>query len=235
MVFGLIAGTLLILFFSEAILREASVVSLKKKNKDLDSVLSSVPAFLRGRIKAKIELMELKDAVAKAKTELEKVVAITNLAAYLKDENQKESLYSDILKLKRYPESYSAMLFFLERDNSNKKISIEEYHNFIKQSPKFNQFSLWSVGFQELKNKNKDRNLLLKYLSPLLSYTPDFYDYRQLYKNIYELAIRVDDKEIAKRADELSVICEELPSIYEVMEKIERERNIANEKNTGNR
>ncbi|HOK04435.1 MAG TPA: hypothetical protein P5105_01890 [Victivallales bacterium] len=217
-------GALLILFLSEAILREASVASLKTKEKDLDSILASVPSFLRGRIKSRIEMMQLRDAVTQAKTDQEKINALSALAAYIKDEDEKEKLYLEILKLPRMVQSYPAMIFFLEKDISKHKISIEEYHNFIFNCPTLNRYSLWSIGLQELKDKKKERDIQLKYLMPLLSIKPDFYDYKQLYRTIYELAVRLDDKETAKKADELSIICEELPTIFEETERIEKEK-----------
>jgi len=36
--------------------------------------------------------------------------------------------------------------------------------------------------------------------------------------------VRLDDKETAKKADELSIICEELPTIFEETERIEKEK-----------
>jgi len=152
-------GALLILFLSEAILREASVASLKTKEKDLDSILASVPSFLRGRIKSRIEMMQLRDAVTQAKTDQEKINALSALAAYIKDEDEKEKLYLEILKLPRMVQSYPAMIFFLEKDISKHKISIEEYHNFIFNCPTLNRYSLWSIGLQELKDKKKERDI----------------------------------------------------------------------------
>lgn len=224
--FGILAGALLILFASEAVLREASVASLKSKEKDLDSILSSVPAFLRGRIKSRIEMMELKDAIARARDDRERIMALSALAAYVKEDGEKSRIYSEILKMPRWPESYQAMVYFLEKDGSPDRISMVQYHQFIKESPRFTRHSLWSMGFQEMKNKKKSGEVLLEFLVPLLSETPEFYDYWQLYKTIYDLAAKFDDKDKAKRADELATICEDLPTIFEQMEKAEKEKAV---------
>lgn len=222
--FGILAGALLILFGSEAVLREASVASLKSKDKDLDNILSSVPTFLRGRIKSRIEMMELKDAIARAKDDPGRMMALSALAAYVKEDGEKSRIYSEILKMPRRPESHQAMAYFLERDGSPDRISMLQYHQFIEESPRFIRHSLWSIGLQEMKNKKKSREIQLEFLAPLLSETPEFYDYRQLYKTIYDLAAKFDDKDKAKRADELAAICEDLPTIFEQMEKVEKEK-----------
>ncbi len=223
--FGLITiGVLFIFFMSDVILREASVSSLKTKQKNIDGLISSLPGFLRARIKARLELIELKDAIIRAKNDHEKIVAMSALAAYSTNEYEKAKLYSEILQMPRKPESYSAVCFFLGKETSAENITINEYYKFISECPVLDRYSLWTLGLQELKDKNKTQKEQFDFLLPLLFETPEFSDYRPLYKTLYHLASKFDDKDKAKRADELSTICDELPSINTELKKLEKEK-----------
>jgi uncharacterized membrane-anchored protein YjiN (DUF445 family) len=221
-----IVVALLFLFISEAFLREASLSSIKNKPQSLDSILSSVPSFLRSRIRTRLDLMQLRDNVNTASNDVEKINALTSLALYLTDEKEKEKLLGKVMALPHTLDSAAAFCYFLEKANSPMRVSQNEYRLYISKCPSVNRAALWQIGLQELKKKNCKPGEQLDFLLPLLSEKPDFYDYRQLYKTIYDLAARLEKKDnTAQKAEDISIICEELPTVAEYVQKMEKENS----------
>ena len=212
-------------FYSESVLRQASMSLLDKDKIKIETVIGKLPQGLREDVKKKIEIGALQDAIKSAREgSPEHASALINLAFAVEDKFEREKIYLDVIqKYPELPESLNAYTFFLLNDTSSNPVSIEDYHAYINASKPESRLAIWGAGLSKLKIENASKEEQWKFLFPLFSYKPDYREYQSLYEQLYELAIQMSDNKAAELAETKANECLDLSSINEILSKMGKE------------
>lgn len=219
-VVGLMILAFFVYFSTESLLRQAAISNINPQSVNVDALLSKLPQSIRESASQKIELTRLKNAVSEAKDDAGKAVAISNLADYTKEREEKERLYAEILR--EYPsqsESYRAYAFFLMNPESAVQISIQDFHKFLEMQDAMSRLNPWVSGFNKLNQLRASPNELLLYLSPLLNEAPQYKDYANLFRELSKVGAKLKRADVSEKADAMAEACKKLPSVDDVLRK----------------
>ena len=223
----IIVPVFLLYFLSEAVLREAAVANINPQKVKIDSILNELPESIRDLVNYRITRTEMLNDLAAAETEEEKLSAMVSLGVFSRDPEEKEKILWEVRS--RYadkPESAPAFAYYLLNEENPKKISIEEYHAYLKKFPQQYQFNVWAAGLNRLNELRKkiswkDR---LDFMRPLLNLRPEFRDYSAFYEDISRIAGRFEFRDIEEKAEALYDESRLCPSIMEFMIQEEQEK-----------
>lgn len=220
----LFVTALFLYFYTESVLRQATLNRLKTPKLNVEMVLSKLPPSIRNSAKRSLDIAKLKDAVTYAKTEREKVGAMSALAFAIDNKKEMEKLYKEILKCHAYPESVSAYAYFLLDGKADVSISINTYHAYIQKCPKASRYNIWIQGLSKLESKKLPADEMNKYLIPLLSEQPPYSDYISLYDKLADMALTAGDSEMLQKVAIMQEQALKRPSSGEDLLKTERIR-----------
>jgi len=198
-------------------MRQATVSNVDSSKLNINKVLDNLPASIRDNVKYKMEMINLKDAAVRAVTDQQKIIALSNLAFFSKDNGEKNEAYGEIIrKYPQQPEAYHAYLHFLLKPDSPDAVSIARFQEFIgKCSPEM-QLLMWQSGLNRLNQLKAKAEIKLEFLQPLLTREPEFKDYLNLYKTISAFAKKEQKPDMMAKAEELQNRCLQKP-LYEMV------------------
>ncbi len=216
----IIVPVFLLYFLSEAVLREAAVANINPQKVKIDSILNELPDSVRDLVVYRITRTEMLNNLAAAETDDEKVSAMVVLGSYTRDPLEKEKIFWEVRsKYADHPESAAAFAYYLLNDENPKRISLSDYHSYLKKFPQQYQYNVWAAGLNRLNDIRKkitwkDR---LDFLRPLLDMKPEFRDYSVLYTEISRIAGRFEFRDIEAKAEALYDESRLCPSIMEFL------------------
>ncbi len=206
-------------FISESLLRQAAVSNINPQSVNVEGLLTKLPSSMRDSVNQKIETTRLRNAIRDAKTDADKVQAISSLADFTKEPGQRDWLYASVLKeYPSQPESYRAYAAFL-MSNGAVQVSVQDYHRFVSLFDSMTAYNAWIAGMNKLILARVSLDDQIKFLSPLLDETPSYRDYSRLYQEIAKIATSLKKEDLAEQADSLANFCKGLPTIDETVKK----------------
>lgn len=220
----LFVTALFLYFYTESVLRQATLNRLKTPKINVETVLSKLPPSIRNSAKRSLEIAKLKDAVTYAKTEREKVSAMSALAFAIDNKKEMEKLYREILKCQQYPESVSAYAYFLLDSRPDVSISVKAYHAYIQKCAKASRYNIWMQGLSKIESKKQSADVMRDYLNPLLSEQPPYSDYISLYDKLSEVALAACDTEMLEKVALMQEQALTRPSAGEELSRPERSK-----------
>lgn len=206
-------------FFTESVLRQVAVCQIRPETVNVSSIMSQLPSSIRDSINRKVTIGQLKDAIARALGQSELIFALSNYAEYSNIPEEKEKIFRSIID--KYPsskEASRAFVFFFINPNTKHKISISEYHAYIKKFSQLDQYYMWVVGLSKMRELKLDAELQYTYLAPLLDIKPEYRDFAQLFDYISELAVKLKNDEAYDEAKKLETASYSLPYIDRIIE-----------------
>lgn len=210
----------LLYFYSESILRQAAVSSIAPESVKMDSILEMLPATLREKADYSIQEGQIKDSIKNAHTDSERVFSMCNLAEIMKNDKEKEKLYKKIME--DYPqtkEAARAYLFFFRNPETETKVSVDEYRDFIMKFPQIDQYYMWSIALAKIIKTKGTEEEQYNFLLPLLDIKPEYRDYSGLYSKIATLAGKLEKTGFYKKARKKEDEALEHPFIETVINK----------------
>jgi hypothetical protein len=220
----LFVTALFLYFYTESVLRQATLNRLKAPKLNVETILSKLPASIRNSAKRSLEIAKLKDAVTYALTDRDKVSAMSTLAFAIENKKEMENLYREILKHPQYPESVSAYAYFLLDSRPAISISIKDYHAYVQNCPKASRYNIWMQGLSKIESKKVETRILQDYLKPLMSEQPPFSDYISLYDRLAEIALKTNNLEMLEKTGMMQEQALTRPSAGEVLSRTERRK-----------
>lgn len=207
----IVGAVFLVYFTSDVLLRQFVLYRAGVQSISLNTILEKLPSEIRDEVKQRILIAELKDKLLAATTDGDKISAALALAAATSTKALQEK-YSEIIdQYPTAPESAPAFINFLMAPNSElKSISIQRYHEYIKQFHDPELFYAFSGGLNALKNRNLSPKELIAYMLPLLELKPGYREYQYLYVELAELAFQEDNHEVELKARKLEEACSKL-------------------------
>ena len=210
-------------FYTESLLRQAAASNVSEsEDVSLKQIIDYFPASIREDVKYRVNKAAIQDRINEAKTVEEKVAAYVSMAVFTKDKREREKIYAMLIK--QYPEcrnSLNAFTYFLLKNGSKNRVSIERFHTFINKCDSLHKLGAWRVGLNKI-NKLKVKNeVKLQYLQPLLSYKPEFKDYYRFYDIIVKLAVKKKNESLEQKARNLKKACLGMPTLATVIRKQE--------------
>lgn len=231
-VYCVIFVTALVFYFlSESMLRQSAVACVDTEDIDIDVILNKLPSSIKDSVNHTLEMARLQEALAKAKADKERVVALNNLAFFSKEKKDKERYFNEIIT--KYPtnrNSASAYVFFLMEKDLKNHVDIKRFHEFISRCPTDDQYSIWQQGLGKLRDVKASKEQQLSYLEPLLNRKPEFYDYIRIYEYLEKLASSFKNDELAEFAKIKQDSCIDLPSYEQFMMEKENKKDPKNKK-----
>ena len=199
-------------FVSESILRQYVLFRTGEQSISLNSILDKLPGEIRDGVERRITIAELKDKLAQATDQGEKIFLLISLAQARGPEALQKQYAEIIDKYPDAPQSEAAFVFYLKAPpKALKSISIPRFHQYLKKLREPDLFYAWSGGLSKLKSVNASEKELLEYLLPLLDSEPKYREYRQLYTEIVELAFNLKDQPAELKARKYEELCEKKP------------------------
>ncbi len=219
----------LVYFYSESVLRQGAIANIDPKKFNIETVIAELPGSVRDAISYKIHYGQLQDCIQRASTDKDKAFAISNMADFIKEPEKRVELYEEVLT--RYPgvpESARAFAFFLCDPKTNTNVSIKQYHDYLSKFSLLDQYYIWTIGLAKLKTVVASEQEMLEFLLPLLSLPVEYRDYSGLYKQLSELAAKLNKKDIYLKAVKAEESCYELPMLESIlMEQMKSRTNKA--------
>ena len=220
--FFLIVPVFLLYFVSEAFLRCAAVANINPEKVNLDKILNELPDSVRDIVTYRIIHTDLTNALAKATDEEEKLSLLAQLGDYSRNLKEKENIFR--LLRGRYshrPQSAVAYVYYLLRKDSPDRISVPEFHQYLKKFPQLEQYNIWAMALNRLSALKVSEPEKMNFMLPLLDLKPEYRDYSIFYTELVRLGTKYKKPQIANRADALIDECRLHDSIVEVL--MERE------------
>lgn len=216
----------IVYFYSESVLRQGAISNIDSKKFNIDTVISELPGTIKDAISYKIHYGQLQDSIRNAKNPKEKAYALSNMADFIKEPEKRVELYEQVLTLyPNIPEAARAYNFFLLNPETKTKISVVQYHNYLKRFSEFDQYYIWTIGLAKLRELGSGEKVIFEFLLPLLNRKPKFRDYSGLYRRIGELASKLQHKEAYRKAVKYEEICLDLPLLDTIyMEELEKKK-----------
>lgn len=223
----------LVYFYTESILRQVAVCQIRPETVNVSSIMSQLPGSIRDSINRKVTIGQLKDAIVKAKGQTELIFALCNYAEYSNIQEEKEKLFKDIIdKYSSSKEASRAFVFFLLNPNTRHKVSIPEYHAYIKKFSQFDQYYMWVVGLSKIRELKLEADVQFQYLAPLLEIKPEYRDFSRLFDYISELAVKLKKDDAYDKAKKLETASFSVPFIDKIIEEqLKKEEAAANARN----
>jgi hypothetical protein len=210
--------TFLCYFISESILRQFVLNRSNTTTINLNSILEKLPSEIKEEVSRKIMIAELLDQLSMAKTKGRKVTILISLARARGDEELKRQYAEIIDKYPNEPESGTAFLFYLNAPGTSlKSISIDRFHEFIKNLREPELFYLFSQGYEKLKLNDSTYKDLFAYLYPVLKNKPKYREYKQLYTVLTDVAFELKNQPAELKARKLEEYCDSLPFYDKVL------------------
>ena len=231
--FFLIVPVFLLYFVSEAFLRCAAVANINPEKVNLDKILNELPDSVRDIVTYRIIHTDLTNALAKAADEEEKLSLLAQLGDYSRDLKEKENIFR--LLRGRYshrPQSAVAYVYYLLRKDSPDRISVPEFHQYLKKFPQLDQYNIWAMALNRLSALKVSEPEKMNFMLPLLDLKPEYRDYSIFYTELVRLGTKYEKPRIANRADALIDESRLRDSIADVlleqeMQQAERRRSAA--------
>lgn len=210
--------------YAESMLRQGAISNIDSKKFNIDTVIAELPGSLKDAVSYRIHYGQLQDAIRSAGNDRELAMALSNMADFVNEPEKRVELYEQVLKrFSAYPESSRAFTFFLNNFQTKTSVTIPQFHQYLKQFSQLDQYYVWTIGLSKLRQMQTSDAELLKFMKPLLDIKPEFRDYSGLYRQIAELAVKLDDKEDYRRAMKQEEACLDMPMLESVyMEQIEK-------------
>ena len=218
-------------FYTESILRQVAVCQIRPETVNVSSIMSQLPGSIRESINRKVTIGQLKDAIARAMGQSERIFALCNYAEYSNIPEEKEKIFKDIID--KYPsskEASRAFVFFLLNPETKHKVSIQEYHAYIKKFSQFDQYYMWVVGLSKIRELKLEADIQFQYLAPLLDMKPEYRDFSRLFDYISELAVKLKKDDAYDKAKQLETASFSCPYIDKIIEAQLKKEEAAAEK-----
>jgi hypothetical protein len=138
----------------------------------------------------------------------------------MKNDKEKEKLFYKIIE--KYPnlkESSRAYLFFFRNPETDYKVSMDEYRDFIMKFSQIDQFYMWSIALAKIIKDRGTEEEQYTFLKPLLDIKPEYRDYSGLYNKIATLSGKLEKKGIYDLARKKEDEALEHPFIETVINK----------------
>lgn len=222
---------LFLYFYTESLLRITVVSNVNEKDFTINKIIDFFPSSMRDDVQYQIDMFSLRDAVKDAKTDKERLMALNNMAFFIKDPAKKEKIYVDILNTyPNSPDSSDAYKYFLLQKSSAHSVSIKKYQEYAKQCPPLTQLYIWQKGWQKLKANNEKEDVQYDYLKALLDIDPQYREYHDLYKSLYYFSINNKDSEISTKAKNKMNASLNKPTLRSILDKIMMEQESKQQK-----
>jgi hypothetical protein len=216
----ILAPAFLIYFLSESFLRQAAVASINPQTVNVSSIMSQLPANVRDSINKRIQIGYLKDAVAKAATDTDRIFALCNYAEAIENSKEKESLYSELIrKYSTSKEVSRAYIFFFMNPTASTKITIPELHKYISQFTQIDQFYMYSAALVKLRDLKTENSEQLEFLLPLLDINPEYRDFNRLYEYFSDLAVKAEKTDLYLKSKKLEEDSIKKPFMERIIEE----------------
>ncbi len=211
-VFAVLFVCFLSYFYAEIVLRQSAVSLVDKDKLKLDSLIGKLPSNVREGVRKEIEMASLRDAVLGAKSDSERVQALTSMALASPDEKKMEIFAEIVESYPNIPDSMMAYVSLLYSEPASKNVSPAEFYKFVEACPEKVKYDAWASAFSAIRGKDSlDKGTRLDFLRPLLERKPAFRDYQYLYEPIFELALELGDDATKQAAEKKIEECSELP------------------------
>jgi hypothetical protein len=207
----ILGAVFLAYFTSDAILRQFVLYRAGTQSISLNTILENVPSEIRDEVRQRILVADLKDKLLAASTDGEKISASIALAAAISDKNLQEKYAEIIDKYPSAPESAPAFIYYLYAPEPTlKSISIQRFHEYLKQLKDPDLFYAIDAGFGTLKNRKASSGELITFLLPLLEIKGQYREYQRLYIELAELAFQENNQAVELNARKLDEACGKL-------------------------
>ena len=202
--FFLIVPVFLLYFVSEAFLRCAAVANINPEKVKLDNILNELPESIRDIVTYRIMHTDLTNALARATDENEKLSLLAQLGDYSRDLREKENIFRLLRdKYSDRPQSAVAYVYYLLRKESPDRITIPQFHQYLRKFPQMEQFNIWAMGLNRLSELKMSGPEKMNFMLPLLDLKPEYRDYSIFYTELVRLGTKYNKPLIANRADGL--------------------------------
>ena len=189
----------------DATVQKATAIraEIKKSRHSIPNSIIQAPLDFREKY------AEYKKEIEEANTPDNRLLATIGLASLLLNRDNAEasqllaSLHGnpEYVNCKNY---YVLMSRMLLDKRISKRLSIEEYHDFIKSLKDSDDvFIAWEAGLGQLSSIKASPAVFVAYMKPLLDKRPEYRDYLYIFEQLKEKAEAAKDEEAVKKADEM--------------------------------
>lgn len=189
----------------DATVQKATAIraEIKKSRHSIPNSIIQAPLDFREKY------AEYKKEIEEANTPDNRLLATIGLASLLLNRDNVEasqllaSLHEnpEYVNCKNY---YVLMSRMLLDKRISKRLSIEEYHDFIKSLKDSDDvFIAWEAGLGQLSSIKASPAVFVAYMKPLLDKRPEYRDYLYIFEQLKEKAEAAKDEEAVKKADEM--------------------------------
>ncbi len=226
----------LLYFLSESLLRQAAVSNINPQSVNIDNLLVKMPGSLRESLNYKVDLKRIRNSIADAKNDEDRVSAIISLAEFTKEPGLRLWLYDELLKeYPSNPECYRIYVNFLRNEADGPSFTPADLQRFISLFDQMKAYNMWISGINKLYAQKASNDEVVSFMAPLMETPPQYREYGRIYQEISKLAKllaknetkdkkaegalakKTDYAAIAKKADAIADDAKKLPSFDETL------------------